>query len=102
MSDEREPHDLTSAAEAQLAPVAEVIEATFTSLARNLTDELARASSDGRASIAELADGIIDDLARIAAERLVAEPLQSLFGTLGSEASGRAAETLFKRSLRNG
>ncbi|MCQ8184241.1 phage tail tape measure C-terminal domain-containing protein [Parvularcula maris] len=102
MTTENEPSDLTSAAEAQLAPVAEIIETTFSSLARNLSEELARASSDGRASIAELADGIVDDLARIAAERLVREPLRNVFGTAGAEASGRLTETLFKRSVRNG
>jgi hypothetical protein len=102
VTDNIEQQDAAAAAEAQLAPVAEVIETTFAGLARNLADELARASSDGRASIADLADGIIEDLARIAAERLVRDPLQNAFSGAATEASGRLAETLFKRSMRNG
>jgi hypothetical protein len=94
--------DLNAAAEEQLAALADMVETTFAGLARSLSDELARASSDGRASIGDLADGIIEDLARIAAERLVHDPLQQAFGDAAAGVTGRLSETLLKRSLRNG
>lgn len=98
--------DVYSVAEAQLGPVSQAIEETFTGLARSLSEELARASADGRRSISDLADGIIEDLARLAAQRLVAEPLQSALGSAvnrAAQSSGdRFLRSLIKRSLRNG
>ncbi|GGY53218.1 phage tail tape measure C-terminal domain-containing protein [Parvularcula lutaonensis] len=99
-------NDITEAATGQLEPLAALVETTFADMARNLTDELARASADGRQSISELADGIIEDLARAAAQRLIERPLENAFGQFAEEGTSKAADRLFKalmkRSARNG
>lgn len=101
-----EEADLSEAAAKQLKPLAALVETTFTDLARSLTDELSRASSDGRQSISDLADGIIEDLAKVAAQRLVQKPLENALGGFAEEGANKAADRLFrsliKRSARNG
>lgn len=93
---------LVSVTEQQLQPMAQAIESTFTELSRSLTEELARASSDGRQSISDLADGIIDDLARIAAQELVRKPLENVLSGAAEEGSSRLFRSLMKRNGRHG
>lgn len=92
-------NDLAERARAELDPLADLVESTFAELSRSLTDELARASFEGRRSIADLADGVLEELARIGAERFVEKPLTDAFR---DPASNPFLGSLMKRIGRNG
>ncbi|NNU16982.1 hypothetical protein HK107_11690 [Parvularcula sp. ZS-1/3] len=102
MPQDRQAHSVVDGeTEAQLRPVAAAIETAFSELARSLTDELERASAEGRQSMRELADGVIEDLARMASQRLIGDPLSRAFG--GQDGKGSdIVSALIKRSMRNG
>ncbi len=90
--------DLTEAARAELEPLANLVETTFSELTQSLTQELGQAALDGRRSIADLADGIIEELARIGAESLIQGPLENIFAS----SADPFLSTVIKRSGRNG
>lgn len=92
---------LSEDARRALSPLSAAVEDTFTELSRSVTEELARLSVDGRLTIRGMVDEMLDDLARLAAERLIADPLrQALSGDDGVAAD--ALETILKQRLRNG
>lgn len=101
-SAETEVPDLSAAAAAQLEPLSQLIEATFAELGQSLGEEMARMSTEGRRSIRDLADGVIEDLARIAAQRIIRDPLEDALGSSAQQAGSGVLRSLINRSLRNG
>ena len=103
------------AAEAELAPLAEALTETFAEVGRSITEELEQAARHGRLTMAGLVDDVLADLARLAAEELVRQPIeQALSGALrgafgtdagfprsSSQAAGRALGATSK-GARNG
>ena len=65
---------------------AEAIEAVFERTGRSIEDNLERAARHGEASFARLTESILRDLARLAAEQLIAKPLD---GFLASAQGGQ-------------
>ncbi|MEM7740052.1 MAG: phage tail tape measure C-terminal domain-containing protein [Pseudomonadota bacterium] len=97
--------ELTAAAANQLGPLSELVEATFTEMSRSIEDELVRLSSDSRTVVRDMVDGILEDLTRLAAERLISSAVgRSLAnGTQeGVEAGGDVLGDLIRQELRNG
>ena len=95
-------NELAEAAEAQLSPLAGVIEATFAEMSQSITEELDRASLSGRQSVRELVDGMLDDLTRLAARELIRDPLTRALGGGGDEGGSSLFRSLIRRSVRNG
>jgi hypothetical protein len=79
------------------------IDAAFTELSRSVSGELARMASDSRRSVEEMVEGVIEDMARLAAERLLEDPLRGGLDGGGSRREGsRWLDILMRRTLRNG
>lgn len=88
----------------ELAPAAAELEEVFRVMARSIEDELEKAARKGAFSMKTMVQEILNDLAKLAAEKIIREPLQNalsgLFeGVIGGVAgnitgtrSGTAAE----------
>ncbi|MEO1042130.1 MAG: hypothetical protein AAFX52_07550 [Pseudomonadota bacterium] len=98
-------NEVVTAAAEQLGPLSELIEATFTEMSRSIEDELVRLSSDSRNVMRDMVDGILEDLTRLAAERLVSSTIDRSVGAgtqSAAETGGDALGDLIRRELRNG
>ena len=82
---ERLGEDARRAAQAELDPLADALTETFAEVGRSITQELEEAARRGRLTMAGLVDDVLADLARLAAEELVREPLErALSGVVGA------------------
>ena len=93
---ERLGEDARRAAEAELTPLADALTETFAEVARSITEELEQAARRGRLTIQGLVDDVLADLARLATEELVREPLERALGNVVGAAFGTDAS--FARS----
>lgn len=93
---ERLGEDARRAAEEELAPLAEALTETFAEVGRSITEELEQAARRGRLTMQGLVDDVLADLARLAAEELVREPLERALGSVVNAAFGTDAS--FARS----
>ncbi|MEM7517306.1 MAG: hypothetical protein AAF368_10335 [Planctomycetota bacterium] len=96
--------DLAAIADAQLAPLRQLVEGTFAEMGQSITEDLARVSLEGRQSMNDLVEGMLEDLARLAAERLIQDPLQNALGSFfgGGQGADKAVGNLIKGNIRNG
>ena len=84
------------AAEAELGPLADALTETFAEVGRSITHELEDAARRGRLTMQGLVDDVLSDLARLAAEDLVREPVERALGGVVATAFGTDAG--FERS----
>ncbi len=85
---------LEALAEGPAQRAAEAIEAVFERTGRSIEDNLERAARNGEASFARLTESILRDLARLAAEQLIAKPLDGFLASAldGLDFAGGRAE----------
>ncbi|MEM9286308.1 MAG: hypothetical protein AAGA39_10520 [Pseudomonadota bacterium] len=98
-------NDLTAAAASQLEPLNALVDATFSEMSRSIEEQLLRLSTDSRLVMRDMVDGILEDLASLAAEELIRNPLESALGTGVQTGAGRDGDALgevIRRGLRNG
>ncbi|WP_306251003.1 phage tail tape measure C-terminal domain-containing protein [Parvularcula sp. IMCC14364] len=69
--------ELTRAIREEMLPLADLLEETFTRTARHIEEELATAAKNGSLSFRSMTEEILNDLARLAAEELVREPIEN-------------------------
>jgi hypothetical protein len=89
----------------EVEALAAMVNTTFTELGRSLTEELTRASTEGRQTIRDMVDGMIEDLARLAAEEIVRRPLERAVSEIfdpSDAMSGDVVESILNRQARNG
>ena len=76
--------EITRITREEILPAAELIDTAFTSAARSIERELKRAARSGSFSVKGLAQSLARDLGRVAVDRLVRNPIQSLLTNLFS------------------
>ncbi|MCI5044185.1 MAG: hypothetical protein MRY72_05755 [Aquisalinus sp.] len=111
--------DLTRTIREEMLPLADLLEETFARTARTIEEELATAARNGSISFRTMTEEILNDLARLAAEELVREPIEnailrvlgqgagstSPFPQSGQRSGAQSAEVLAKalsKGTRNG
>lgn len=66
----------------ELLPLAELLQETFEATARSIEEELERAARTGTFRFREMTQDILNDLATLAADRYIRQPLEELIGGL--------------------
>ena len=73
----------------EMLPLAQLLEETFAATARSIEEELTRAARTGSFRFKEMAQGILSDLASLAADKYIRQPLEQVIGgLLGGGLSG--------------
>ena len=70
---------LNQVVESEILPITTLLEDSFARLSRSIERELARAARQGALDFKEMVDNILLDLARLATNRLIRDPLENLF-----------------------
>ena len=87
-----EIEELTRAIREDVIPLAEIMEEAFGRAAKTIEEEMAKAAKSGSLSFKAMVEEILNDLARLAAEELVRQPLeQAILQILGGEGQGASA-----------
>ncbi len=96
------PSEFERTVREDLLPLADLLEETFARTARTIEQELTEAAKSGSLSFKTMVEEILNDLARLAAEELIREPLENaILRALGgnTQAGTRQSETQIAATL---
>lgn len=101
---QRAPRDSNGLAEVDvqtaLAPLNDAVEASFVELSQSVAEQLARLSFDSRQSMEDMVEGILADLARLAAQRAIGSIFDQPFTE--RQAATSALDSILRGGVRNG
>ncbi|MGV6800755.1 MAG: phage tail tape measure C-terminal domain-containing protein [bacterium] len=84
-----------------IAPATELLQETFSTLANTIEDELERAARRGELSMKRMVQEILNDLAKLAAQKIIREPLQNAINTILQGAIGGGLGAIAGRNAKN-
>ena len=86
-----------------MLPLADLLEETFARAAKTIEQELAAAAKSGAVSFRAMTEEILNDLARLAAEEFIRQPIESaLLRALGAGTGGGGGNSLAPGSAAAG